>query len=246
MPPTLQQGRMPEAAPHARRSVYVPAKDELTEMQQRFCQEYMIDLDGRMAAVRAGYTPDRAERAAVAILRHPPARDYLARIMAVRSARTGLNADRVVRQLGAILNADPGDLFTDDGGLKNIKDMAPADRLLIAGVKTSRRIGFDDDGQKFAEQVTEVKLVSREALMSLAMRHFGMLNDKVTVEHTSLADRLREAQARREGKLVEPPTIDGELFTEPDEATVLLTYETEANRRGMDEETWNKLQEVLG
>ena len=238
-----KHGRMPAVVESSRRPIhYTPGgPGEFTEMQRRFCQEYIIDLDGPAAAIRAGYAPSRANAASNAMLKHPPVRDHVARLKGERSARTAVNADRVLRTMGEMFFGDPVDLLNEHGGLKLPHEMKPADRMMIQGIKIKRQIGIGEDGKKIPEEIIEIKLASKETLGSLLMRHLGMLNDKVTVEHTSLADRLRAAQLRQQGiDTGGAPTIEGEIVTDDDalfyepaynadiEAVVELTPELQA------------------
>jgi hypothetical protein len=57
------------------------------------------------------------------------------------------------------------------------------------------------------------------------MRHLGMMNDKVTVEHTSLADRLRAAQLRQagpEGKVIDVEPEDDYVLEDQEPSDVFL------------------------
>jgi phage terminase small subunit len=234
----LRQGTLPAARrpdePVQRR--FCPDPNGMTEMQQRFAAEYMIDLDGPKAAIRAGYTPGQAHAAAMNWLKHPPVRDHIARLQAERSRRTGISADRILHTLGQMFFGDPVDLMNEHGGLRLPGAMAPADRMMIAGWKTRQAMGINADGEKQLEEVTEIKLVEKTTIASLLMRHLGMMNDKVTVEHTSLADRLRAAQLRQAGP--EGKIIDAELVE--DEEPLTIEYE------GLDPDTQAALDEVLG
>lgn len=66
---------------------------------ERFCQEYLIDLNGTQAAIRAGYNERSAASQASALLRNP---NILARVGELRKEqreRLALNADFVVLEL---------------------------------------------------------------------------------------------------------------------------------------------------
>lgn len=75
---------------------------KLTAKQQRFCDEYLIDLNATQAAIRAGYSPGTAEQAASRLLTIVKVSDEIAREMAERSKRTGINQDRVVKELAKL------------------------------------------------------------------------------------------------------------------------------------------------
>ena len=63
--------------------------------QQRFVDEYMVDLNGKQAAIRAGYSAVTAEQIAYQLIQKT---SVLAAIAAARKAqqeRTQIDADRV-------------------------------------------------------------------------------------------------------------------------------------------------------
>ncbi|WP_241027206.1 terminase small subunit [Variovorax sp. RKNM96] len=47
-----------------------PAPLVVTDLQQRFVDEYLVDLNGTQAAIRAGYSPDSARQ--MASEKNPP------------------------------------------------------------------------------------------------------------------------------------------------------------------------------
>ena len=68
----------------------------MTKKQKRFIEEYLIDLNATQAAIRAGYSPDTAKSIGSENLTKPDIKAQIARAMAERSRRTGVNADRVI------------------------------------------------------------------------------------------------------------------------------------------------------
>ncbi len=72
---------------------------KLTPKQQRFVQEYLIDLNGAGAARRAGYSERNADNIAHELLGKTQVRDAIVAAQAERSARVAVSADYVVRTL---------------------------------------------------------------------------------------------------------------------------------------------------
>lgn len=79
----------------------------LTPKQERFCQEYLVDLNGTQAAIRAGYSPKTANEIAAENLAKPSIVARVAELQAERATRTQVTADRVVRELARIAFLDP-------------------------------------------------------------------------------------------------------------------------------------------
>ena len=68
----------------------------LTPKQTRFIDEYLIDLNGTQAAIRAGYSPKAAEVQASVLLRNPNVREVVDRRMADLQRRTGITQEAVL------------------------------------------------------------------------------------------------------------------------------------------------------
>ena len=83
----------------------------MTDKQARFCEEYMIDLNATQAAIRAGYSPKTAREQAPRLLANVSIQNRIAQLQAEQSRRTGVSADRVVRELAKIAFANASDLI---------------------------------------------------------------------------------------------------------------------------------------
>lgn len=72
---------------------------ELDEKQKRFVEEYVIDLNGAAAAVRAGYSKDSAKEQASRLLTKDNVKAYLNEKQAIIGERNGLTQDWVLDRL---------------------------------------------------------------------------------------------------------------------------------------------------
>lgn len=152
----------------------------LTKKNEVFCDEYLIDLNATQAAIRAGYSPESAGSIGSELLKKPEIRARIDAAMAERSKRTGINADRVLRELGRIAFVDPSDLI--DLATAEVKPDATKDDLaVIAGMKVKYvpHKDFDEDGEPIIEQAIEreVKLCDKLKALELCGRHLGMFKD---------------------------------------------------------------------
>ena len=91
-------------------------KAKLTEKQQRFVDEYLIDLNATQAAIRAGYSVDTAKEIGYENLTKPHIQKVIAERMAERSKRTGVNQDRIVEELAKIAFVNIEDVVDTDTG----------------------------------------------------------------------------------------------------------------------------------
>jgi len=74
----------------------------LTAKRRRFCEEYLVDLNAKQAAIRAGYSPRSAEVEGHRLLRNANVAARLAEAQKIRSERTGITQDRVLTELAKI------------------------------------------------------------------------------------------------------------------------------------------------
>lgn len=71
----------------------------LTPQQARFVEEYLIDLNGTAAAIRAGYSAKTAPAQASRLLSHVKVREAVEEGMKARQERTALTQDEVIEDL---------------------------------------------------------------------------------------------------------------------------------------------------
>lgn len=136
--------------------------DSLTDRQNRFVEEYMIDLDAKKAAVRAGYAEKSAQQNGSRLLNLPAVRDALDRAMLDRSRRTRVIQDQVIEELAAIAFCDPVEIATTAfRGPADIARLPERARRLIAGW------GWDARGRFM------VKLHPKLPALHMLARHLG-------------------------------------------------------------------------
>ena len=89
------------------------ATDEAIQSRRQalFVKEYLVDLNGRQAAIRAGYSPDTARVKASQLLALDEVKAAVAEAMAAREKRTEITADKVLQRWWAIATADPAELI---------------------------------------------------------------------------------------------------------------------------------------
>lgn len=153
---------------------------KITKKNEVFCEEYLIDLNATQAAIRAGYSPNTAGSIGFELLKKPKIRARIDQAMAERSKRTGINADRVLRELGRIAFLNPKDVI--DLNTAEVLETATDDDLaVIAGVKVKYvpHKDFDEDGEPVIEQAIEreVKMADKLKALELCGRHLGMFKD---------------------------------------------------------------------
>ncbi len=147
----------------------------MNDRDERFAQEYLIDLNATAAAIRAGYAPSTARNAAAWIRAENPLKPALRRrvdqLMAERSKRTGISADRVLMELARIGFVNADDVFDPDTACVR-PDASRDDRAAIASVSVK--------SGKISER--EIKLFDKSRALELLGKHLGLFADNVRVE----------------------------------------------------------------
>ena len=82
------------------------AENKLTAKQQRFCDEYLIDLNATQAAIRAGYSKKTAYSIGQENLKKPDISQYIEKRMAEKEKVLIADQDEVLRYLTAVLRGD--------------------------------------------------------------------------------------------------------------------------------------------
>nr|WP_295680334.1 terminase small subunit [uncultured Lachnoclostridium sp.]DAE03935.1 MAG TPA: Terminase small subunit [Myoviridae sp. ct2cn10] len=165
---------------------------KLTAKQEAFVKEYLIDLNATQAAIRAGYSVNRASELGYQLLQKTTVSKAIARAMEDRSKRTGITADMVINELAQIAFANGTDfakvvekpmivnnsyvMDPDTGQLKTYTavELIPTDKLpedkrkAVAGIKEGK-YGI------------EVASCDKVKALELLGRHLGMFKDKVEI-----------------------------------------------------------------
>ena len=93
-----------------KKAVIVRSDQKLTPKQLRFVKEYMIDLNGTQAAIRAGYSAKTANEQAAQLLAKLSIQAAISAEREKQQERTEITADRVLREAWSILTADAREL----------------------------------------------------------------------------------------------------------------------------------------
>lgn len=140
-----------------------------------FIDEYLVDLDPKNAAIRAGYKPSTAREAYEWIRDENPTkprvRDLILQKMAERARRTGVTADRVVRELAKIAFLDPTDVIDFETG-ELMEKPGRGDTSAIASVKIK-------ETQYSTER--EIKFADKNRALELLGKHLGMFKENVQI-----------------------------------------------------------------
>ncbi|MEW3513887.1 terminase small subunit [Clostridium butyricum] len=162
---------------------------KLTAKQKKFVEEYLIDLNATQAAIRAGYSTESAKEIGCENLTKPNVKAEIDKAIAERSRRTGINQDRVLRELAKIAFVNPGDVINlNQATVKS--DAKEEDLAAIASVKI-KNIPTEDG--EITER--EIKLCDKLKALDLLGKHLGIY-DKKDAEDKNLTITINKASEK--------------------------------------------------
>lgn len=163
----------------------------LTDKQQRFVAEYIVDLNATQAAIRAGYAESGARTEGARLLANADIAAAVVGANAKRSARTEIAADRVLAAIAEIAFGDIRKMFTADGSLTRPHEWDDETAAAVAGMD----VVTVSAGEGMVEHVAKIKRTDRLRALDMLARHLSLYNDKVQVNmFDGLAERLDRAK----------------------------------------------------
>ena len=148
--------------------------------RERFCQEYLIDLNQTEAAKRAKYSGHTAAQQASRLFSDVKIQARIAELMAQRNERTRVTQDRVVKELAMLGFSDLQNYITIDpltGAIqaKGFEDMPPGESRALKAIKEDRAIKEDADG-KGVTVYDKVSFTMHDKIRALEIlaKHLGL------------------------------------------------------------------------
>ena len=150
---------------------------KLTGKQNVFCKEFLVDLNGTQAAIRAGYSKKTARTTAAEYLAKPHIQQQIQKLMDKRADRTEVKIDAVVTELAKVAFANMGEYlsFGEDGLVLNESEQLTKDQLAaivqVTDRSTSRQEGGKDSKAVITSRNLGFKLHDKLKALELLMRH---------------------------------------------------------------------------
>ena len=178
----------------------------LTPKQARFVAEYLKDLNGTQAAIRAGYSKRTASSIATEYLRKPALAAEIARKRAKMAEKLEITAERIAAELALIGFANMQDYMRAGPDGDPYLDFSKLTRAQAAALAEVTVEDFKDGRGEDARDVRRVKFKladKRAALVDLG-KHLGMFVERHEVGEPGEFGRLStdEIRARAVSELV--------------------------------------------
>ena len=181
----------------------------MTAKQQRFCDEYLIDLNATQAAIRAGYSEKRASEQAYQLLQKTTVQNFIQQRQAERMVRTEITQDFVLKELVEMASVNATDyariveknatvqvegvemqLYDAEGNPVKYRTVEPilTEELTEVQKKALRVIKKGRDG-------FEIQPYDKLKILELLGRHLGMWDKKTEMDNEEQRARIEKTKA---------------------------------------------------
>ncbi|MBI6201728.1 terminase small subunit [Providencia rettgeri] len=157
----------------------------LTDKQEMFCREYLIDLNATQAAIRAGYSKKTANRTASENLSKPDIQLRISELKLNRNERIEIDADYVLKRLVDIDQMDVLDILHDDGGIKPIHLWPKVWRTSLSGMDLAEMFESKDGERDQVGIMKKIKWPDKVRNLELLGKHVVVqaFKEQVSNEH---------------------------------------------------------------
>lgn len=111
---------------------------KLTDRQELFCREYLVDLNATQAVIRAGYSPKNAGYCGSHLLDNPDVKNRIAELMDERNEVLNIDSDYVLRRLEEIDKLDIADILDGDGNVLPVGNWPEAWRTSVSAIEVTQ------------------------------------------------------------------------------------------------------------
>lgn len=148
------------------------SKKKLTDKQQQFVEEYLVDLNVTQAALRAGYSEKTAYSIGHENLKKPEVQEAIQKAVQERQERTRVTADQVVNELARIGFSDLRKAFDEQGNLKKPNEIPDDVASALAGIDV---VATSNEETLYTKKV---KLWDKKGALELLGKHLGLFADR--------------------------------------------------------------------
>lgn len=170
----------------------------ITEKQKRFAEEWLKDLNGTQAAIRAGYSPKTAGGIASEYLRKPHIRDYINERRRELQRELGIDQKRVLEEYAKIGFADIRDFLDYHVERRQLEDASGTPYVDVA-VSVTPRDSIEIEGGAVQEVsigkdgTFKFRLYNKQGALDKIGQHLGLFEPQASGDYedlTPLAEML--------------------------------------------------------
>lgn len=181
----------------------------LTAKQAAFVAEYAVDRNATQAAIRAGYSAKTAASQGERLLRNVEVRQAVDAGLNRLATKTGVSAERVLRERARLAFADPRKIMHPDGRIKLPHELDEDTAAAITSFKIDElgRIEYRFAGKDPSLAALEKRLGLNEKPMQFPLPEVATAEDCATAQagivRGAAGGELLPSEAETLGRLVE-------------------------------------------
>jgi len=146
----------------------------LTDKQEMFCREYLIDLNATQAAIRAGYSAKTANEQGARLLANVSVQIRIHELKARRNDRIDVDADYVLKRLVEIDQMDVLDIMTDDMSIKPVAQWPASWRRYLSGFDLAEMFEGRGEEREMVGILKKIKWPDKVRNLELLGKHISV------------------------------------------------------------------------
>lgn len=154
----------------------------LTPKQQRFVDEYLVDLNGTQAAIRAGYSQKTAGQIAEKLLKKAEIREAVTAARQKTANKLEITREKVLEEYAKLAFSDPRALFREDGTLKHPTELDDNAAAALAQFEVLEEFDGHGEGRTQIGFTKRVKWSDKRAALDSIARMMGWNEDKLKLQ----------------------------------------------------------------
>ena len=145
----------------------------LTDKQQRFAREFIVDLNATQAAIRAGYSEKTARSQGQRLLTKADVQTAIAALKATRAKKVELKADRVLQEIMHCAFSDLREVLQVVDGVVSVRDLESLPESTTRAIESITQVTTEDNKDVTKVRLT-VKMAPKLAALKLLCDHLGL------------------------------------------------------------------------
>ena len=165
----------------------------LTPKQERFVQEYLVDLNATQAAIRAGYSERTARAIGQENLTKPDIQTAIQEARAKSAQKLEITRERVLQEYARLAFFDPRKLFEENGKPKDINQLDDDTAAALVGLDLMEEYEGAGEDRQFVGYTKKYKLANKLGALDGLGKHLGMfdrLSDSTDSEVVQIIDDI--------------------------------------------------------
>lgn len=152
---------------------------KLTDKQERFCLEYLKDLNATQSAIRAGYSEKTANEQGARLMSDPNILKRLSELKEERNKKLEADADYILKRLIEIDKLDISDILDELGNIKPVNKWSEAWKRSIQSLDI--QVKTEDDINVY---IKKIRLPDKLKNLELLGKHIDVSAFKDRLELT--------------------------------------------------------------